>query len=73
MIKLEGIEKVYRTERIETEASAFFPDARIARLDRDIVQRRGAAAALLARFARGEIDVLIGTQKTTRQVSSRSS
>ncbi len=41
---------------------AAFPAARIARLDRDAIRRRGAAVSLLARFGRGEIDVLVGTQ-----------
>ena len=39
-----------------------FPDARVARVDRDTIRRRGAIAALLARFAAGELDVLVGTQ-----------
>ena len=39
-----------------------FPQARVARVDRDTIRRRGAIAALLARFAAGELDVLVGTQ-----------
>jgi len=50
------------TERVEAEARALAPQARVARLDRDTARRRGAAADLLARFADGEIDVLVGTQ-----------
>jgi len=50
------------TERVEAEARALVPQARVARLDRDTARRRGAAADLLARFADGEIDVLVGTQ-----------
>jgi len=50
------------TQRIEEEAGRLFPGARIARLDRDVLRRRGAAAELLARFGRREIDLLIGTQ-----------
>lgn len=50
------------TERIEAEAARLFVGARLARLDRDVLRRRGAASSLLARFARREIDVLIGTQ-----------
>jgi primosomal protein N' (replication factor Y) (superfamily II helicase) len=41
---------------------ALLPHARAARLDRDSATGPGKAAALLARFARREIDVLIGTQ-----------
>jgi primosomal protein N' (replication factor Y) len=50
------------TQRIETEALRLFPAARVARLDRDVLRRRGAAGDLLARFGRREIDLLIGTQ-----------
>ncbi len=52
----------FGTERIEAEVRASWPDARIARVDRDTVRRRGAIARLLQRFARRELDILIGTQ-----------
>jgi primosomal protein N' (replication factor Y) len=52
----------YGTERIESEVAAQFPGARVARVDRDTIRRRGAIASLLARFAEGDIDVLVGTQ-----------
>ena len=52
----------FGTERVEAEVRAIFPDARVARVDRDTIRRRGAIAALLARFASGAIDVLVGTQ-----------
>jgi primosomal protein N' (replication factor Y) len=39
-----------------------WPQARVARLDRDAVRRKGALQALLQRFRNGEIDVLVGTQ-----------
>jgi primosomal protein N' (replication factor Y) len=50
------------TERVEAEVKALVPSARVARLDRDAIRRRGALASLLARFRAGEIDVLVGTQ-----------
>jgi primosomal protein N' (replication factor Y) len=50
------------TERVEQEVAARFPAARIARVDRDTMTRRGAIARVLERFARREIDVLVGTQ-----------
>jgi primosomal protein N' (replication factor Y) len=50
------------SERVEDQLEELFPDARIARMDRDTVRRRGAHEALLRRFAAGEIDVLVGTQ-----------
>ncbi len=52
----------FGTERVEREVLAAFPHARVARIDRDTIRRRGAMVALLDRFARREIDILIGTQ-----------
>jgi primosomal protein N' (replication factor Y) len=52
----------FGTERVEAEVQARFPEARVARVDRDTIRRRGAIAALLARFSAREIDVLVGTQ-----------
>src|SRR5213076_3002538 len=40
--------------------------ARMARLDRDAAGGPGQAAAILARFARRELDVLVGTQMVTK-------
>jgi primosomal protein N' (replication factor Y) len=39
-----------------------FPDARIARVDRDTIRRRGAVTRVLADVARGRLDILVGTQ-----------
>jgi primosomal protein N' (replication factor Y) len=50
------------TERIEDRIRQIVPDARVERMDRDTIRRRGAHEALLMRFERGEIDVLVGTQ-----------
>ncbi|MBE3072221.1 MAG: primosomal protein N', partial [Acidobacteria bacterium] len=52
----------FGTERVEREIRLACPDARVARLDRDTARSRGAPAALLGQFARGDIDVLVGTQ-----------
>jgi primosomal protein N' (replication factor Y) len=52
----------YGTERVESEVQTLLPQARVARVDRDTVRRRGAIAALLAKFAGGELDILVGTQ-----------
>jgi primosomal protein N' (replication factor Y) len=56
----------FGTERVEQEIAAAFPEARIARLDRDAIRRRGAAVSLLGRFARHEVDVLVGTQMVAK-------
>jgi primosomal protein N' (replication factor Y) len=52
----------FGTERVEEEVRALFPDARIGRVDRDTIRRRGAIAAMLEKFAAKELDVLVGTQ-----------
>jgi primosomal protein N' (replication factor Y) len=52
----------FGTERVEAEVARACPDARVARLDRDAVRRKGALAHILARFGGGDIDVLVGTQ-----------
>ncbi|HET7696719.1 MAG TPA: primosomal protein N' [Vicinamibacterales bacterium] len=52
----------FGTERIEAELRAAFPQARVGRVDRDTVRRRGAIASMLASFANKELDVLVGTQ-----------
>lgn len=54
------------TEQVEEAVRGLFPDARVARLDRDAVTTADDTAALLARFARREVDVLVGTQMVTK-------
>ena len=50
------------TQRLEEEIRGILPEARVARLDRDTVQKRAAYETILGRLQRGEIDILIGTQ-----------
>jgi len=50
------------TERIEGLLRDTLPGARIERMDRDTIRRRGAHEKVLRRFDRHEIDVLVGTQ-----------
>jgi primosomal protein N' (replication factor Y) len=52
----------FGTERVEAEVRKLFPEARVARVDRDTVRRKGSLVEILARVASGEIDILIGTQ-----------
>lgn len=54
------------TERVEREVRARFPGLRIGRLDRDVVERKGAAERVLDDFAAGRIDVLVGTSLVTK-------
>ncbi len=49
------------TQRLEREVRERFPVLRIGRLDRDVVERRGAADRVLDDFAAGRLDVLVGT------------
>jgi primosomal protein N' (replication factor Y) len=50
------------TEKVQAEVAATFPKARVARLDRDSATSSERLTALLAAFARRELDVLVGTQ-----------
>ena len=52
----------FGTERVEAEITRLCPSARVARLDRDAIRRKGALTAILAKFRAGDIDVLVGTQ-----------
>jgi primosomal protein N' (replication factor Y) len=52
----------FGTERLEAEVRRLCPEARVARLDRDAIRRKGSLADLLARFRCGDIDILVGTQ-----------
>jgi primosomal protein N' (replication factor Y) len=54
------------TERVEAEVAERFPRARVARLDRDAAGNAERLTQLLASFARGEIDVLVGTQMVAK-------
>jgi primosomal protein N' (replication factor Y) len=49
------------TERVEREMTLRFPNLRVSRLDRDVVERKGEAARVVDAFGDGEIDVLVGT------------
>jgi len=54
------------TQRIEAETRALFPEARVARLDTDVVRRSGEVGRVLALFSTGLIDVLVGTQMVAK-------
>lgn len=54
------------TQKIEEEAAALFPEARIARLDSDTAQNKKFESKTIRDFAKGEIDILIGTQIVTK-------
>ena len=52
----------FGTERIEQHLKERFPEARIGRVDRDSVRRKGELTRLLTEFGAGELDILVGTQ-----------
>lgn len=49
------------TQRVEREVAIRFPHMRVARLDRDVVERKGEAVRVIDAFSGGELDVLVGT------------
>lgn len=61
-IKLLGL----GTERVEAKIKEFFPEARVARIDRDTAARRGALVKTLKDLRGGAIDILIGTQMVAK-------
>lgn len=54
------------TQRIEQEVAGIIPQARILRLDRDTVRKKGSYEAIIRSFISGSADVLIGTQMVTK-------
>jgi primosomal protein N' (replication factor Y) len=54
------------TERLQEEVRVHFPEARIARLDRDTASGRGNTEAILQDLRAGEVDVLVGTQMVAK-------
>lgn len=56
----------FGTERLEEEIQGLFPNARVARMDLDTTRRKDAYQHIIDRFARHEVDILIGTQMVTK-------
>jgi primosomal protein N' (replication factor Y) len=50
------------TEKLEDELRRRFPKLRIARIDRDTIQKRRDMERILWDFSRGNLDMLVGTQ-----------
>ncbi len=61
-IKLLGM----GTEKVEAAVKALFPDARVARMDRDTTTRKGSVLKILKSLKKGAIDILVGTQMVTK-------
>ncbi|MFP3982967.1 MAG: primosomal protein N' [Desulfurivibrionaceae bacterium] len=56
----------FGTERVEEELQNQFPEAAIARLDRDTTAQRGSLMTILKKVRRREIDILVGTQMISK-------
>ena len=54
------------TERIEETLGMLFPGVATARLDRDVVRRRGDMEEVMRRVSSGEARILVGTQMVTK-------
>ncbi len=50
------------TQKIEDMTRQLFPEARVLRMDLDTTSKKGGHQEILSSFARGEADILIGTQ-----------
>ena len=61
-IKLLGL----GTERLEAKVKEIFPEARVARMDRDTTARKGALLKILKDLRQGAIDILVGTQMVAK-------
>ena len=56
----------YGTEKLEEELNAFFPDAKIQRMDLETTRSKTGYDTILAQFENGETDILVGTQMVTK-------
>lgn len=54
------------TEKVVAEMARRYEEARTARLDRDTVTSQTAMLRTIGRFARGEFDILVGTQMVAK-------
>jgi len=54
------------TERVADQVEREFAGVTVARMDRDTVGRKGAHGDILRSFARGEADILVGTQMVAK-------
>ena len=54
------------TERVESSLQAALPSLRMARVDRDSTRKRGSAEKIFEQAAKGELDVLVGTQMLSK-------
>lgn len=63
-IKLDT--KGFGTEKIESELSIFFPEAKIVRMDYDTTRSKNSYQEIISDFEDKKIDILVGTQMVTK-------
>ena len=56
----------FGTQKAEEELAKLFPEARILRMDQDTTAAKDAHEKLLAKFARHEYDIMVGTQMVAK-------
>ena len=56
----------FGTQKAEEELTKLFPEARILRMDQDTTAAKDAHEKLLAKFARHEYDIMVGTQMVAK-------
>ena len=56
----------FGTQKAEEELAKLFPEARILRVDQDTTAAKDAHEKLLAKFARHEYDIMVGTQMVAK-------
>lgn len=62
----EVIPMGFGTEKVEQEIAKLFPEARVARLDRDSVTSERAFSAIISDFEQRKTDILVGTQMISK-------
>ena len=61
----------FGTQKAEEELAELFPEARVLRMDQDSTAAKDAHEKLLAKFARHEYDIMVGTQMVAKGLDFR--
>ncbi len=54
------------TEKVEAAIKELFPEARVARMDRDTTSKKGALLRQLKALRKGDVDIVVGTQMVSK-------
>ncbi|MEZ4856820.1 MAG: primosomal protein N' [Gelidibacter sp.] len=63
--------KGFGTEQVEQEATALFPDFKVARMDLDTTRGKYGYDKIINAFEQQEVDILVGTQMLTKGLDFR--